>query len=115
MFKGKVFRPGPSDLVWYKWGGMLGLLCLRFKGMVLKYGETVKEHKHKEFQIRVKLGLFICEPKFLARPEFLSPGQNFGLKFRPGDRHCGLAGNFGSQMNSPYESNFRKSFLSLNV
>ena len=47
------------------------------------------------------LGLIICEPKFLARPEFLSPGQNFGLKFRPGDRISGLARNFGSQMNSP--------------
>ena len=29
------------------------------------------------------------------------PGQNFGLKFRPGDRNSGLARNFGSQMNSP--------------
>ena len=27
--------------------------------------------------------------------------QNFGLKFRPGDRNSGLARNFGSQMNSP--------------
>ena len=30
------------------------------------------------------MGLFICEPKFLARPEFLAPGRNFGLKFWPG-------------------------------
>ena len=54
-------------------------------------------------ELNVSMGLFICEPKFLAGPELLSQGQNFGLKFRPGDRNSGLARNFGSQMNSPLD------------
>ena len=48
------------------------------------------------------MGLFICEPKFLARPEFLSSGRNFKPKFWPGDGNSGLARHFHSQMNSPY-------------
>ena len=51
-------------LIWY---GISGVECLdcyacvskvwgtSAKAPALKYGETVKEHKHKEFQIRVKL------------------------------------------------------------
>ena len=30
------------------------------------------------------MGQYICRPKFLARPEFMSPGRNFGLEFWPG-------------------------------
>ena len=32
----------------------------------------------------ITMGLFICEPKFPARPEYLAPRQNFGLEFWPG-------------------------------